>query len=71
MNRELDKQIDEKIYKSSHFLAPGYSSDLKLAIEACRRVGVDMFMSRMPTDPERLAKMALDHWEDKHKPRKN
>ena len=49
-----------KIYKG--FFAPRYSSDLKEAIKLCKYVNLPLTVLEMSTDPESLAKGALDYW---------
>lgn len=50
-----------KVHKGYH--APGYSGDLRKAIELCKHVKLELSVIDMPTNPEVLAKYALDWWD--------
>lgn len=54
-----------KIHKG--FFAPRYSGDLKEAIGLCKHVNLPLSVQEMSTDPETLAKGALDYWKMNNK----
>ena len=47
--------------------APRYTSDLNLAINLCKHVGIPLLVNDMSNNPEVLSKQAFDYWTSSNK----